>query len=166
MTPPDPARRARLTGAALLAGVFLAGALAGGAAVRVLDRRPPPGEGHGRGGRLPPALEALHPTADQRARIHAILRASKPRIDAVVREMLPRLRAVTDSVEMEIRTVLTESQRAQLARSLRPGQPLMAPLGTPPRPGERRPGGGPGHMGPPGPPGGGPLPGGEGPPPA
>ncbi len=38
----------------------------------------------------------------------------RPRTDELLREMLPRLRAVTDSLEAEVRAVLTAEQAVRL----------------------------------------------------
>ncbi|MEJ7813458.1 MAG: hypothetical protein WKG32_23825, partial [Gemmatimonadaceae bacterium] len=104
--------RARLVALALLVVAFLTGALAGGAAERV--RR-----GHVevrlrlRAG-VPPVFDKLGLTPAQRRRVEEILERGRPRTEAVMAELLPRVRAVTDSVDAEIRAVLTPEQRQAL----------------------------------------------------
>ena len=109
--PPSPrARRARA--AALLAAVFAAGALAGAAVDRALAPRPTIRTriGTSAGG----ALDSLGLTPEQRRRVDAALERGRPRIEAAMSDMLPRLRAVSDSIDAEVRAILTAEQRARL----------------------------------------------------
>ncbi|MDX1623639.1 MAG: hypothetical protein R3199_06630 [Gemmatimonadota bacterium] len=121
--------RIRAKGLALLAVVFVAGALAGAA----LDRwwtasTAPPSEDIPvgpmvRDGRLPPAFERIDLTDEQRERIEAILATWQPRVDSLLGTTLPALRAVTDSVRQEVEAVLTPEQRERLAELLPEGPP-------------------------------------------
>lgn len=117
---PDDPTRARLLSALLLALVFFAGSLAGAAA---LDSRPalrttqrietPSGE----------RLSGLEMSPDQRAAVEAILARHQPAIDAIVQASLRDLRAVMDSVNSEVRVVLTPDQMAALDSLM--GEPLQ-----------------------------------------
>jgi Spy/CpxP family protein refolding chaperone len=109
--PPSPgARRARA--AALLAAVFAAGALAGAAVDRALVPRPTIRTriGTSTGG----VLDSLGLAPEQRRRVDAALERGRPRIEAAMRDVLPRLRAVSDSIDAEVRAILTAEQRARL----------------------------------------------------
>jgi Spy/CpxP family protein refolding chaperone len=105
--------RVRLRGIALLALAFVAGALGGMALerVRASRARPEPPAWMPMRGDLPPGFDGLGLTAEQRDRIDAIFRASRPRTDSVLRASLPRLEAIHDSVRAEIRAVLTPDQQ-------------------------------------------------------
>lgn len=91
-----------------LAGAFLAGLFAGLAVTR-WERAAPSPQSTTVG--LSQSLDELDLTEAQRERIDRILATSQARTDAVLAEALPRLRAVVDSVDGEIRAVLTEEQR-------------------------------------------------------
>lgn len=115
--------RVRAKGIAILLLTFLVGGLAGAAFERARASRSTPEptapwwearRGAGRPGRLPPMFRELNLTDEQRARIREIMERGRPRTDEVLNEMLPRLRAVTDSIQGEIRSVLTPEQAAQL----------------------------------------------------
>jgi len=105
--------RVRLQGIALLVLALAAGALGGMALerVRASRARPEPPGWTPRRGELPPGFGGLDLTAEQRERIDAIFRASRPRTDSVLRASLPRLEAIRDSVRAEIRAVLTADQQ-------------------------------------------------------
>lgn len=111
--------RIKLQGLALLALAFLTGALAGAAGDRLLTRRitpERPGARWGAPGMVPPFLERLDLSDEQRTRIREILEASRPVTDSILQQTMPRLRAITDSVRHEIQAVLTPAQRARLER--------------------------------------------------
>ena len=104
----------RLQGLALLAVVFAVGILGGMAIerVRVARVRPPrPAEFVRLRGGMPPGMDRLNLTAEQRARIAEIFRSSRPLTDSVLHASMPRLQAIHDSVRREIRAVLTPEQQ-------------------------------------------------------
>ena len=106
--------RVRLQGFALLAIVFAVGVLGGMAIerLRISRVRPPrPAEFVGLRGGMPPGMERLNLTAEQRAQIAEIFRSSRPLTDSVLRSSMPRLQAIHDSVRQEIRAVLTPEQQ-------------------------------------------------------
>lgn len=130
-------RGARLAALGLLLLAFVAGALGGIAADRLLAReeagapafrgRPGPG-GPGRGGGGPGGpgggAGAIFPrglligrqldlSAEQRARIEAILAEERQKADSVLRAVRPVLQARYDSATGAIREVLTVEQRAR-----------------------------------------------------
>ncbi len=141
--------RVRLQGIVLLLIAFLAGGVAGFAGGRITAHRFPVRPGFGvhatlnRPAGLPPFFDRLDLSADQRAKITAILERERPRTDSILRISLPALRAIAESAHAEIREVLTPAQREQLDRQWgrRPfggmnhgGRgPMMEP-GTPPPP--------------------------------
>lgn len=148
--PVDALEGLRLRALGLLAAVFVAGALAGAAAVQLWPESgrpdpggPPPGAFRGIPGELPPPIRRLDLTEDQRERIRTILQEARPRSDSILRVALPRLRAIADSVRAEIWAVLTPAQRERLARQA----PAFGRRGRdgprPPLRGPGAPGGGP-----------------------
>lgn len=110
--------RLRLTGVALIVAAFIVGGLAGAAVERVRAsgaRRPPAFERfRPRPGMLPPYLERLDLTDDQRSEIREILERARPRTDTLLEETMPRIQAIMDSTHQAIRGVLTETQRERL----------------------------------------------------
>lgn len=135
--------RVRIQGITLLVVAFLVGALAGVAADRALFRRasapqaferPRPGPTF-----LPPPLERLDLSEEQRRQIRDILERRQPNTDSILHAALPQLRAITDTIREEIREVLTPQQRERLDREF---PRLLGPRGMrrPPGRGFRRPG--------------------------
>lgn len=138
--------RVRAQGLLLLAVAFLTGALAGGAVERLIARRidvaamPSPADvlvSHGMfvgPGDMPPFLEQLRLTGDQRARLQQIFRRAQVRTDALMQQSMPRVEALMDSVRSEMRSVLTPGQRLALdSLEARAGATLRrAPLPPPP----------------------------------
>lgn len=119
----NPVLRTRLLALVVLIVVFFAGALAGAAYVRVahnMDRHPRSHESRGhrhRHARLfsadGPLGQRLNLTAEQRARIEAILHEDSASTDSLLRTMRPVLKAHFDSTATAIRAVLTPEQRAE-----------------------------------------------------
>lgn len=126
--------RVRAKGLALLAVAFVVGALCGAAAARMLSERQPggfvtvPGPAEVTG--VPPVYNELGLSDAQRRRIEQILRSARPETDSLVQATLPRLRALADSIDREMRAVLTPEQRAELDRRF-PGSTPGAPGGPP-----------------------------------
>lgn len=124
---PSPSR-SKLIGLAMLVAVFVAGGLGGAAFSRVLEAGEParaaagncerggPGGGRGRGGPSTLLLQQVDLTADQRARIEAIMERGHQRIDAFWDTDGKRLRGIVDSTRAEIRAQLTPAQRAEYDR--------------------------------------------------
>ena len=114
--------RARFVGAVVLVSVFIAGMAAGAA----LDRftRPRPVIRASFGADLSGVLDRLQLTSDQRARAEAIIQRRTPRAEVMMLEVSDRLRAVADSIDAELRAILTPEQRSRLD-SLRPEPKLM-----------------------------------------
>lgn len=123
--------RVRAKGLALLAVAFVVGGLCGAAVTRMVPPRPGfvtlPGPVEVSG--VPPVYEELGLSAGQRARVEQILRSARPETDSLVRATLPRLRALADSIDGEIRAVLTPEQRRELDRRFPQG--IMGPAGGP-----------------------------------
>jgi len=111
----SPTTRGRLVGAAILLIVFAAGLAAGAAWTRARST--------GREGRagvnvnvrmtteLPRELRRLNLTSLQEDSLRALLIAGQRRMRRVLSEFDPRLRALIDSVDADIRAVLTPQQR-------------------------------------------------------
>ncbi len=119
--------RIRLQGLALLGLTFLIGTLVGVAGDRALLQPERPSHPFGPGrvsfdgirgthSTLPPHLERLNLSNEQRAAIVAILERTRPTTDSILGTFLPRLRAVRDSIGEAIRVVLTPEQRERLER--------------------------------------------------
>jgi len=135
--------RVRLQGFILLAIVLVVGILGGMAIERVRFSRvrpPRPAEFARTRGGMPPGMERLNLTPEQRTRIRGIFEASRPLTDSVLRSTMPHLQAIHDSVRLQIRAVLTPEQQ-QLFDEMEP-EGRWGPRG----PGGQR--GGHGGMGP------------------
>lgn len=117
-----PASRARAAGAALLLAAFVAGVAVGLAVERVM--RPEPHVRAAFGADMPRVLDRLELTVDQRARAEAIIERRAPRTEAMMLELADRLHAVSDSLDAELRAILTPQQRARLD-SLRSDRTIM-----------------------------------------
>jgi Spy/CpxP family protein refolding chaperone len=121
----------RWTALGLLLLAFVAGALGGIAADRLLGTdasetggRLPLPAGSGRAGAGPGAIfpagvqlaRELELTAEQRERIQAILSEERAKADSVMRAVRPLLRARYDSSLQAVRAVLTPEQRERFDR--------------------------------------------------
>lgn len=91
---------------------FIAGASAGVAG----DRLVAPGGTHRIAviSDMSRVLDRLELTAAQRRDAEAIVQRSAPRTHAIMLEVRDRLRAVADSVDLELRAILTPEQRVRL----------------------------------------------------
>jgi Spy/CpxP family protein refolding chaperone len=100
--------------AVLLTITFLAGGVAGGAAVGLSSRRPPWSHGdrdrHGESGWLDDMTVRLHLTPAQRDSIQAVLTRYRPRMDSIWGEVRPRFETLRDSIGIEIRAQLSPEQ--------------------------------------------------------
>lgn len=102
----------RLLAGALLLLTFGAGMVAGSAAHRWIG---PPAAMAARFGRdVSGVLDALDLTPAQRVQARALLEGNAPRSEAVLREAAEQLRFVADSVDAELRKILTPAQQAKL----------------------------------------------------
>ncbi len=122
---PAPPRRTRLQAIAVLAATFIVGIVLGvtGERVRASRTEPVPPWTRERPTRtervrdperLPPPLEQLDLSDEQRERIRDVFRETQPRTDEVMTRMLPELRALRDSVRIAIEGVLTPEQMERL----------------------------------------------------
>ncbi len=118
---PQQRSRSRAIAVALLALAFVAGAAAGVAADRLLTPKPTIRARITRD--MSAVLDKLGLTSQQRAQADSIIQRSAPRTEAAMLEVAERLRNVSDSVDTELRAILTTEQRARL-NSLR-RQPLF-----------------------------------------
>jgi hypothetical protein len=141
--------------ALILAGVFVAGGVAGAGLTVLLraERRPdaPPPRPH----LLPPPLRELQLTPDQERRAREVAERYRGEMEAAVQEAFPKVRAVQERMDADLRALLTPEQAARFdeLRARRPPGPF--PMGPrmhgpppgdgaappPPPPGERPPGG-------------------------
>jgi hypothetical protein len=106
--------RLRARGLALLAAVFLAGALAG-AAISRYGLRQVGGDPALRGGKhdvaeIPERLRRLGLTPDQEQRIRAVYARWQPRADSIMRGVLPQVREIEHGMFQEMICVLTPAQ--------------------------------------------------------
>jgi len=131
--------RVRTQAMVLLAIAFLAGAVVGGTIERVMIRPSRQGIGGPRGayarggagipraprapGALPGSYEALGLSADQHAKIEAILAKRSARVDSAMKSVCVVVLPARDSTAKEIDAVLTGDQRAKRdsIRASRPG---------------------------------------------
>lgn len=116
----DETGRLRFAGALLLAAMFAVGILAGVAFAQFNPYAQAQGdvaECDDRNDRRRGSIyDNLDLTADQQARIQSILEERKQQMAAFWDENGPRMEMIVDSARAEIRSVLTESQRAELDR--------------------------------------------------
>ncbi len=111
--PGRPLRRARALSAALLAAVFVAGALVGAAADRILDPR---SHRHGRRGHDAEVVERLRLDGGQRAEVEKVLARRRVEAAAVWKEVKPRLNRVVAGTRDDLSRVLTPEQLAEYDR--------------------------------------------------
>ena len=107
MDTPLPERspgRTRSLAAVVLAITFVSGGLAG-AGVHHLFRPPPPL------GPFDLPVHELDLTAEQRAKIDAVLASHQPQIAETTREVFPKMKQIGDQIRAQIREVLTPKQR-------------------------------------------------------
>lgn len=111
-----------MVGIMVLLAVFAAGAAAGVAADRLW------GSGPGVRVRLEArsngVLDKLGLTPDQRSRAETIMERKAPRTEGMLLEVGERLQLIADSVDAELRAILTPEQRMRLD-SLGAGQRLL-----------------------------------------
>jgi hypothetical protein len=62
---------------------------------------------------LPEVLGKLGLSPEQRRAADSLLERRSPLAEAAMREMVPRLRAIADSLDAELRQILTPAQRAK-----------------------------------------------------
>jgi Spy/CpxP family protein refolding chaperone len=113
--------RSRVIAWLLLALAFVAGAAAGVTADRLLAPEPVPGTRITRDMSGP--LDKLELTAQQRAQADSIMERSAPYAERAMRDVAERLQNVSDSLDAELRAILTPPQRARLDSLRR--QPLF-----------------------------------------
>ena len=112
----------RLVGAALLFVVFIAGVAVGLAFDRPMP--PPSSVLTVRAIDMSGELDRLQLTSRQRAQVDSIMQRRAPATEATMLDVADRLRAISDSVDAELRKILTPPQRARLD-SLRSGRKIM-----------------------------------------
>jgi len=115
------AMRGRYLGVLLLMVTFVAGALVGAAANRVLEANPVTALASspvsaGCADRDPDIFATLALTPEQRERVDEVLARRREQADAFWKESGPRLSELMDSTRAEIRVVLTAEQRAEYDR--------------------------------------------------
>jgi Spy/CpxP family protein refolding chaperone len=108
----DKSSRSRAVAWALLAVAFVAGAAAGVAADRLLTPKTTVRARITRD--MSGTLDKLGLSPEQRARAEAIIERSAPRSEQAMRDIAERLQSVSDSVDAELRAILTVEQRARL----------------------------------------------------
>ena len=106
----NSALRLRIQGAVLIVLIFVVGVLAGGAVERVRASREKPMRPFRQPGELPRPFARLGLTEEQRTEISEIFEAGRPRAESVMQELMPHLRAINDSIQAQIREVLTPEQ--------------------------------------------------------
>ncbi len=135
MSASDPsARRIHLTSAVVVLATFIAGAAAGIGVTRSFGpehRGPRGGPVHMR----PPWLDVLNLTAEQQPAAQKIFDKHHEAMQAIIKESFPRVQAINETMESELKSVLTPEQQARLEeiKKLRPPMGGM-PMGPPPPP--------------------------------
>jgi Spy/CpxP family protein refolding chaperone len=117
-------RKGRLSwvAAAVLGGTFALGCLTGAGLMwwgqaHAFPRRPPPGL-------LP--LDELKLSAEQRSQVSALFEQYHPRFDAIFRSTFPQVQAIHESLEADIRKILSPEQRSRLD-ALKASRPAFPP---------------------------------------
>jgi Spy/CpxP family protein refolding chaperone len=119
-------RKVRILTTLLLAGVFIAGAVAGAGLLHWLGpwpRRPP----HHR---LPFPLGDLSMTRDQEKKAIEIMDRHRDELQSILKETFPKVREVQDTIDREIKEFLTPEQRKMLDE-LKARRPEPPPFGGP-----------------------------------
>jgi hypothetical protein len=101
----------RMSGVLLLVAVFVAGVAAGFGLERVTEPRMLQTRLITQ---MPQVFRRLGLTPEQQRTVDSLLEQSQPRAAAAMRETVPRLRAIADSLDAELRQILTPAQRARL----------------------------------------------------
>jgi hypothetical protein len=109
---PEKRSRSRAIAWALLALSFVAGAAVGVTVNRLLTPEPTNRARITRD--MSGALDKLGLTPQQRTQADAIIERSAPRAEQAMRDVAKRLQSVSDSVDAEVRGILTVEQRARL----------------------------------------------------
>ena len=127
----------RMRAIALLAVMFIAGALAGAGVSRMVDyrHRPP----------RPPWMGPfgeLGLTAEQDARVRAVFEKHRPELDAILAETRPKVREVQKAIDDDLSAILTPEQLHKLQQLKGDGRlpppsfpPGLGPHGAGPAPG-------------------------------
>ena len=111
----SPLMRSRLLGSLVVVLAFVAG-MATGMAIRPRSREGMTVTISAKAtNAIPRELESLGLTEAQRVELREILTRGRDRVLSVVRDFDPRMKAAMDTTEIEIGSVLTETQRAALA---------------------------------------------------
>jgi Spy/CpxP family protein refolding chaperone len=118
----------RLIGAAMLLAAFIAGVAAGLAFDRVV--RPEPRLKTVVVADMSRVLDKLELTAQQRGQADSILQRRAPTTERMMLDVAERLRGLSDSVDAELRAILTPQQRVRLD-SLRGDRKIMLKRKTP-----------------------------------
>jgi hypothetical protein len=121
MTTSPQSSRARAIVISLLTLAFIAGASAGVAGDRLLTPRL---QLRASLGDMSAVFDRLQLSPEQRRHADSIVARSTPRSQAIMIEVAERLRAVADSVDAELRAILTPEQRVRLD-SLRRGSRML-----------------------------------------
>ncbi|HEV8597803.1 MAG TPA: hypothetical protein VGQ69_00420 [Gemmatimonadales bacterium] len=100
-----------MSGVLLLVAVFVAGVAAGFGLERVTEPRMLQTRLITQ---MPQVFRRLGLTPEQQRTVDSLLEQSQPRAAAAMRETVPRLRAIADSLDAELRQILTPAQRARL----------------------------------------------------
>jgi len=80
----------------------------------------------------PRSLHELALSAEQRARVDAVVERHRAELDAISQEGFPRVRRVNDQIEAEVREILSPEQRTRLdERKARRPPPRHGPPGPP-----------------------------------
>lgn len=84
--------------------------------------------------RLPPPLEELKLTADQRAKAELVFEKYRPPLEALFEETRPRMNTLRDEMDAEFHALLTEQQRAKFTELKAKRPPHRGGFGGPPPP--------------------------------
>lgn len=95
--------------------------------------RPPPGLKGPHPGKLPPHLEQLDLSAEQRTQLEALVKKFHPRFEALFQESAPRMKVLRDEMDAELLPLLTDAQRAKF-EELKKQRPDKRGFGPPPGP--------------------------------
>jgi len=102
----------RLLGGLVLTVMFMAGVAAGAAAMKLWPR--PDMQTTVRTRNMAAVLDELRLSPAQRQTADSLLEQSAPRTEAIMLDLARRLSGIADSVDAQLRTILTPQQQARL----------------------------------------------------
>lgn len=125
------------TGAVLVVMLTFALGMAAGAGLHASfeqPRHPPPPPRWDGQKRLPPPMEELELTSEQRVKAEAVFEKYRAPLETLFEETRPRMNALREEMDAEFEALLTEPQRARFSELKAKRPPHRPGFGPPPPP--------------------------------